>query len=58
MSGKGKWGLHIYTHNNTDWVQWFEVEYDRNKAYLRAKRKAGMEKSRKTPYRIVKKVQR
>lgn len=52
----GRCGLHIYTHNGTDWVKWFDSDYQRNKAYLKAKRKVGVAKTRKTPYRYVKKV--
>lgn len=50
------YGLHIYTHNRTDWVEWFDTMKERDAAYLKAKKKVGLDKSRKTPYRIVKKV--
>lgn len=52
------YGLHIYTHSATDWVVWYDDYKERDKDYLKAKKKVGLEKSRKTPYRIVKKVQR
>ena len=57
-TGTGRFGLRIYTYNNTDWVTWYKYAADRDKAYDKAKKKAGPEKTRKTPYRIVKKVQR
>ncbi len=56
--GKGRYGLHIYTHNRTDWVTWFESRVVRDQEYAKAKAKQGMDKGPKTPYRIVKKVQR
>lgn len=49
-------GLHIFSHNRTDWVQWFAKREDREKAYKKAKKKVGVTKTRKTPYRYVKKV--
>lgn len=51
-----RFGLHIYTHNSTDWVEWFDSYKARDKAYLKAKSKVGVAKTRKTPYRYVKKV--
>ena len=50
------YGLHIYSHNNTDWTQWYQNMGERDKAYDKAKKKVGLTKSRKTPYRYVKKV--
>lgn len=56
--GAGRFGLHIYSYNGTDWTTWYKYAADRDKAYATAKKKAGPSKTRKTPYRIVKKVQR
>lgn len=57
-AGSGRFGLHIYTHNSTDWTTGYKYAKDRDREYDKAKRKAGPDKTRKTPYRIVKKVQR
>lgn len=53
-----RFGVHIFTYAGTDWVTWHLTREDQDKAYQKAKKKAGMTKSRKTPYRIVKKVTR
>lgn len=53
-----RYGIHIYTYKGTDWYEWFESDRARDKAYDKAKRKVGMEMTRKTPYRIVKKLER
>lgn len=56
--GTGRFGLHIYTYKGTDWTTWYKYAVDRDKAYDKAKKKAGPNNTPKTPYRIVKKVQR
>lgn len=52
------YGLHIYSHNGTDWTLWYDDMKERDREYVKAKKKVGVAKSRKTPYRIAKKVQK
>lgn len=55
---KDRLGVHVFSHNGTDWTTWHTTEAAQDKAYRAAKRKVGPDKSRKTPYRYVKKVTR
>lgn len=50
------YGLHFFSHNGTDWTRWFPTMKERDKEYNRAKKKVGVKKTPKTPYRYVKKV--
>lgn len=52
------YGLHIFTHNRTDWTVWYQDREERDKAYVKAKKKVGLTKTRKTPYKVAKKVGR
>lgn len=55
---KGYYGVHIFTHKGSDYTDWYKKPEEQHAAYLKAKSKVGPTKTRKTPYRYVKKVGR
>ena len=51
-----RFGLHYFSHNNTDWTVWYASQKERDQKYHEAKEKVSHTKSAKHPYRYVKKV--
>lgn len=53
-----RYGVHIFSYAGTDWTKWYATRQEQEEAYKSAKKRVGLKKSAKTPFRIVKKVVR